>query len=144
MIQPDVNVLVYAFRRESEQHEAYAQWIAETVAAEEVALVESVLTGFLRIVTHRRIYKKPAPTGAALEFVTGLRTARKARMISATAATWDRFGSIVRADPQVRGSLVPDAWLAAMALSHGCRLATADRGFARYRELDYFVPVPAA
>jgi predicted nucleic acid-binding protein len=41
----------------------------------------------------------------------------------------------------VRGPLVPDAWLAALALSHGCRLATADRGFARFDGLDWFVPV---
>lgn len=144
MIQPDVNVLVYAYRRESEHHEEYAQWLAETVATDEIALVETVLAGFLRIVTHRRIYQDPAPTSEALRFVTELRAARKARVIAATASTWDRFGAIVRADPQVRGPLVPDAWLAAMALSHGCRLATADRGFARFDGLDYFVPVHSA
>lgn len=44
-------------------------------------------------------------------------------------------------DSQVRGPLVPDACLAALALSHGCRLGTADRGFARYEGLDWFVSV---
>lgn len=143
MILPDVNMLIYAFRRESPRHEEYAQWLAETVAANEVALVESVLTGFLRIVTHRRIYADPAPMVDALAFVTALRAAPKARTLAATAATWERMRSIVRTDPQVRGPLDPDAWLAAMALSHGCRLATADRGSARYSRLDYFDPVSA-
>jgi predicted nucleic acid-binding protein len=35
---------------------------------------------------------------------------------------------------------VPDAYLAALAISHGCRLATADRGFARFPGLDHFDP----
>jgi predicted nucleic acid-binding protein len=41
----------------------------------------------------------------------------------------------------IRGNLVPDAWIAALAISHGARLATADRGFARYEGLDFFDPV---
>lgn len=57
-----------------------------------------------------------------------------------TAATWERFRVIAERDPQVRGPLVPDAWLAALALSHGCELATADRGFARFEGLAWFVP----
>lgn len=48
---------------------------------------------------------------------------------------------IAERDPQVRGPLVPDAWLAAVAVSHGCRLATADRDFTRFDGLDWFVPV---
>jgi len=52
---------------------------------------------------------------------------------------------IATRDELVRGPLVLDAWLAALALSHGCRMATADRGFARFEGLDWFVPVePAA
>jgi len=42
--------------------------------------------------------------------------------------------------PAISGTLVPDAHLAAVALTHGCRLATADRGFARFPGLDWFDP----
>ena len=35
---------------------------------------------------------------------------------------------------------LPDAWLAALAKAHGCRLATADRGFVRFAGLDWFDP----
>ena len=46
MILPDVNVLVYAFRREAQRHERYAEWLAELVAgADEIGLVEASLTG---------------------------------------------------------------------------------------------------
>ena len=141
MILPDVNVLVYAFRREAPEHDAYAHWLATTSAGSELALAESALLGMIRIVTNPRIVADPAPTELALNFVSRLLAAPRARRLQATAATWERLRSIVTSDGHVRGGLVPDAWLAALALSHGCRLATADRGFARYDGLDWFVPV---
>jgi toxin-antitoxin system PIN domain toxin len=144
VILPDVNVLVYAFRREAVDHDRYAAWLSATLAEAEVALVDAVLVGFLRIVTSPRIMADPAPTPVALRLVEALRAAPRARQLTPTAATWDRFGGIVASDDRVRGPLVPDAWLAALALSHGCRLATADRGFARFEGLDWFVPVGSA
>jgi len=35
---------------------------------------------------------------------------------------------------------VPVLRVAALALAHGCRVATADRGFARFPGLDWFDP----
>jgi uncharacterized protein len=141
VIIPDVNVLVYAYRRETPQYEGYAEWLAGIVAgADELGLVEAALTGFLRIVTHPRIYADPAPSVEALAFVTALRGGKQARTLAATEATWQHFADIAAADRQVRGGLVPDAWLAAMTRSHGGRLATADRGFARFPGLAWFDP----
>ncbi len=141
MILPDINILVYAYRRESPAHERYAAWLSDLVSgADEMALVESTLTGFLRIVTNRRIYPDPAPMLEALAFVDGLRQARRRRWLAMTEAVWTSFAAMVKVDPQVQGNLVPDAWLAALAHSHGCRLATADRGFARFDRLDWFDP----
>jgi len=141
LILPDVNVLVYAFRREAVDHDRYASWLSDALVSSELALVESVLLGMIRIVTSPRIMADPAPTRVALEFVSMLLGAPRARQLAPTAATWERLGAIATRDDQVRGPLVPDAWLAALALSHGCRLATADRGFARFDGLDWFVPV---
>ncbi|MGH7910696.1 MAG: TA system VapC family ribonuclease toxin [Candidatus Dormibacteraceae bacterium] len=136
-----MNVLVYAFRREAVDHDRYATWLSEALAGSELALVEAVLLGMVRIVTSRRIMADPAPTPLALLFVEALLEAPRARLLSPTRATWNRLRTIVTDDAQVRGPLVPDAWLAALAVSHGCRLATADRGFARFQGLDWFVPV---
>jgi len=56
VILPDVNVLVYAFRREAERHDRYATWLAEVVAGgDELALNDHSLIGFARIVTNPRI-----------------------------------------------------------------------------------------
>ncbi len=144
MILPDVNVLVYAFRREAPAHAAYADWLARVVSgADELALHDASLVGFVRIVTNPRILARPAPTEAALEFVGRLVAAPRARWLSVTAAGWGRFDALARGDMGVRGNLVPDAHLAAVALVQGCRLATADRGFARFPGLDYFDPAVA-
>ena len=112
IVLPDVNVLVYAFRRESSLHERYAAWLAELLGgAHEVAVTEATLTGFLRIVTNPRIYADPAPTSDALAFVDAVRLARRRRWVGATEAVWTTFSALVDADPHVRGNLVPDAWL---------------------------------
>lgn len=141
MILPDVNVLVYAFRREATRHETYAGWLAEVVGGgEEIALHDPVLIGFARIVTNPRIVPTPAPTPLALEFVARLRTAQRARWLPAGDVAWRRLGELTDRDRGISGNLVPDAYLAAVALSHGCRLATADRGFARFPSLDWFDP----
>lgn len=141
MIVPDVNVLVHAYRRESPKHERYAEWLGGVVAGDdELGLVESVLTGFVRIVTNPRIVADPAPTGDALAFVRAVRSSARARALAATDSTWVQLERYAQVDRQVRGNLVPDAWLAAMARSHGGRMATADRGFARFEGLDRFDP----
>jgi toxin-antitoxin system PIN domain toxin len=143
VILPDVNVLVYAYRREAEDHEAYAAWLTAVLTGDELALVDHCLTGFLRVVTNPRILADPAPTRDALTFVDRLRAARRGHWLTATAATWKVFAENAARDRGIKGNLVPDAYLAALSVSHGCRLATADRGFARFPNLDFFNPVPA-
>lgn len=133
MILPDVTVFVYAFRREAEQHEQYARWLADVVAgAEELALHDAVLLGVARIVTNPRIFADPAPMAITLEFLARVRAARRARWLPSAHTAWAELERLAHQDRGIRGNLVPDAYLAALALAHGCRIATADRGFARY------------
>jgi predicted nucleic acid-binding protein len=61
---------------------------------------------------------------------------RAGTLTSADAAT----AASVAGDRAVRGNLVPDAYATALAVSQGCRLATADRGFARFPGLDHLDP----
>jgi uncharacterized protein len=141
VIVPDVNVLIYAHRRDTPQHDHYADWLGDVIAgAEELGLVEAALTGFVRIATHPRIFAEPATSAEALAFVNALLGGRHVLLLAATDATWRHFADIAASDRHIRGNLVPDAWLAAMARSHGGRLATADRGFARFPGLDWFDP----
>ncbi|MDQ3643502.1 MAG: PIN domain-containing protein [Actinomycetota bacterium] len=136
-----MNVLVYAFRREAPDHQTYANWLAGVVGGEEeLALHDSSLSGFVRIVTNPRVVSTPAPTLLVLDFVTRLREARRPRWLGAGDLSWARLEQLAHADRGIMGNLVPDAHLAALALAHGCRVATADRGFARFPGLDWFDP----
>jgi toxin-antitoxin system PIN domain toxin len=142
VILPDVNTLVYAYRREAAAHEPYRSWLAEVLGgSEEVALVDHVLIGFVRVVTNPRIFAEPAPIGAAVSFVEVLRAARPSRHLGPTAAVWEQLSAWAAVDAGLRGNLVPDAYLAAVAVVQGCRLATADRGFARFDRLEFFDPI---
>ena len=136
MILPDVNVLVYAFHRDVAPNEVYANWLDSVVAgAEPILLPDVVLTGFLRIVSNARIFTDPAPTLIALSFVESLRASPVSRGLNPTEAAWRQFARLIDNDPYVAGNLVPDAWIAALALASGARVATADAGFARFEGL---------
>lgn len=141
MILPDVNVLVYALRPDDERQLRYRAWVDELRrGSDELALLDLALLGVVRIVTNPRIYREPTPTGTALGFVRQLRRAERARWISSGPQTWGALEDLVSEDPDLRGAHVPDAYLAATAIAHGARLATAHRGFARFPGLRWFDP----
>jgi Predicted nucleic acid-binding protein, contains PIN domain len=94
--------------------------------------------------THPKIMPRPAPTERAVEFVSTLLGAPSARWLPASGALWATFAQLAVGDTGLRGNLVPDAYLASAAIAHGARLATADRGFARYPGLNSFDPVGLA
>lgn len=137
----DVNVLVYAFRRESPEHEAYLTFVDSLVNGPQAfAVSDVVLSGFVRIVTHPRIFDHPDPIAAALEFVDAVRSASPCVVV----APGERHWSISRdlcITARVKGNLVPDAYLAAIAIEHGCELITTDQDFARFPKLRWRHPI---
>lgn len=52
MMLPDVNVLVYAFRRENPDHGRYANWLTDSIASGDLGVSDFVLSSFVRIVTN--------------------------------------------------------------------------------------------
>lgn len=144
MILPDVNVLIYAYYAPAPEHRVYSTWLNQVRAiGEDLLLPATVLTGFLRIVTNPRVVEQPPSTAEAMSFVATLRSGAGARDVTDEAAVWRRFEALIAGDEQIRGNLVPDAFLAAIALSHGATVATHDRGFARFPGLRWFDPATA-
>lgn len=137
---PDVNVLVYAFRLDADEHPVYLEWLERALSEERVGLADTILSGFVRIVTHPRILARPAPSRAAVDFVERLIDAPGGTWITQGATSWSRFAQLAKADPGIRGNLVPDTHIAALCLSNGATLATRDRGFARFPGLRWFDP----
>lgn len=138
---PDVNVLVAALHPHVPRHDQHRQWLHAMVnGPDELAVLPASLVGAVRVATNPRVLDPPADQDVAVRFVATLRDAPGTRDLPITEEVWARFGQLLTDDPQGRGNLVPDAWLAAVAIEHGARLATADRGMARWPGLDWFDP----
>src|SRR5438445_115451 len=109
MILPDVNVLVYAHRGDAPDHPRFARWL-EDVARGDAAfgLAQLVLSGFLRVVTHPRIFVPPTPLEDALTFIEGLRARPNCVLVEPGVRHWDLFVTLCRR-AAAKGNLVPDA-----------------------------------
>lgn len=142
IVVPDVNVLLYALHPAGTQHAAHAAWLRGMVnGPHDLGLVDAVLTGVARLATHPCVFEPPVDRATVRRFLTDLRTAPRARPLHANDAVYATFDALLADDPQATGNLVPDAWLAAVTIAHGGRLATADRGMARWPGLELLKPV---
>lgn len=141
MILPDVNVLVYAFREDAEDHKAYRRWLEEVVSRDEpFALADMVLSGFVRVVTHPRVFRDPAPVKRALEFVEALRGQDNCVVLAPGRRHWELFAKLC-VEARASGNLVPDAFLAALAIEAGCEWITTDLDYARFPGLNWRHPL---
>ena len=141
MIAPDVNVLLYAFREESDRHAAYRDWLESALAASErIALFEPVLAAVVRIATHPAIYRTPAPRPVVESFLDACLAGPSAIALRPGERHRELFRDVcARAD--AKGNLVQDAYLAALALEHNCTYITTDRDFARFPKLRWQHPL---
>jgi toxin-antitoxin system PIN domain toxin len=129
---PDINILIYAHRVESPEHDRYADWLAKAAERPEpFALSELGASGFIRIVTNPKIWQDPTTTEDALEFIQRLRSRSNARLLTHGPGSWDIFAKLCLA-ARARGKLVADAYHAALAIEHGCELITTDADFGRF------------
>jgi hypothetical protein len=137
----DVNVLLYAYRDDAVGHREFKGWLDDLVGgASAYGVSDHVLSGFLRIVTNPRIHREPTPIADALEFATALRENPGCVRIAPGPRHWTIFDGLCRA-PGVKGDLVPDAYLAALAIESGCELITTDGDFARFPGLRWRHPL---
>jgi toxin-antitoxin system PIN domain toxin len=140
----DVNVLVYAHRKDAQRHGEFHRWLQNVMEGHSgFGVSDTVLSGFLRIVTHPRIFDPPTPLAQALAFIEMLRTHPAATHIQPGHRHWEIFRKLCR-DAGATGNLVSDAWLAALAIESGCEWITTDRDFARFPGLRWRHPLPAA
>lgn len=143
MVLTDVNVLVYAARRDMPDHRLHARWVREMADGDEAfALSDLVLSGFLRIVTNRRIFKNPTSLDRALAFVDALRSQPNCVLIRPGDRHWAIFAELATKSG-AKGGLIPDAYFAALAIESGCEWITTDRDFARFPGLRWRHPLDA-
>ena len=135
MLLVDVNVIVHAHRADAPRHSDYRMWLENVLNGDEAyGMSDLVLGGFVRVVTHPRIFTPPTPLRQALEFASQIREQDNCVAISPGPRHWDIFHDLCM-EAEAKGSLVPDAYFAALAIEHGCEWITTDRDFSRFEGL---------
>ncbi|GAB4434158.1 MAG: type II toxin-antitoxin system VapC family toxin [Anaerolineae bacterium] len=140
MLLPDVNILVYAHRADATDHVAYRRWLEDVINSDQAyGLADIVLSGFLRVVTHPRIFDPPSSLTAALAFANQVRNQPNCVRIVPSARHWEIFTRLC-GQAGARGNLIPDAYLAALAIESGSEWITTDRDFSRFPGLKWRHP----
>ena len=143
MILVDVNVLVYAYRRDVRRHDDYRVWLEDVLNGDQdYGVSDLVLSAFLRVVTHPRIFNPPSDFASAFAFAQTIRSQPNAVSVSPGSRQWEIFGRLCEIS-DARGNLVPDAYLAALAIESGSEWITTDRDFSRFRGLRWRHPLGA-
>lgn len=141
MLLADVNAFIYAHRTESPRAEAHRAWLQRALEGDEpFGVSELVLSSFVRIVTNHRVYREPTPPDVAIAFCEAVLTAPAAVAVRPGGKHWGIFTNLCRS-VGARGNVVPDAYLAAMAVELGATWVTTDRGFARFPGLRWTTPL---
>jgi len=116
---PDVNVLVAASRSDHPHHGMARSWLEKSIASQvaPLKLQAMVLAGFLRLVTHPRIFVQPTPVAEALRFVDAPLAAPGVER-PALGPEWPVLCALC-IDKQLSANDLPDAWLAAAVIHRG-------------------------
>jgi len=135
MFLMDVNVLVYAHREDTLEHSAYRKWLESTLNdIVSYGYSELVLSGFLRVVTHPRIFEVPSALSSAVRFANQVREPQNAVCLAPGPMHWKIFlGCIEQID--AKGNDIADAYHAALAMEWNCIWVTTDKGFKRFKGL---------
>jgi len=140
MILPDVNVLIYAFRREASDHARYRDWLDSIVNSAAVyAISPQVLSSVIRILTDRRAFRDLYSLDEVLAFADVLLNQPNCQVVQPGPRHWRIFHQVCQ-QSRATGDLVPDAWFAALAIEWGCEWITTDRDFARFPGLSWRTP----
>ena len=136
----DANLLLYATMPSLPQHERISVWFDQQMnSGESIAMPWPTLLAFLRVSTNQRLWKQPLSFSDALEFAQDWTEWETVWIPQPTANHFALVAELLRATP--RSKLVPDAHLAALAISHGLTLCSTDVDFRLFKGLRLLNPL---
>jgi hypothetical protein len=143
MILPDVNVLIYAFRRDMAQHAICRPWLERLVESDtRFGVSPLALAAVVRITTNPRVFRTPSSIDEAFAFCDNLLGQPHCQIVDPGERHFDIFRRLC-IETETRGSRVTDAWFAALAIEWGCDWITLDRDYARFPGLTWHAPEAA-
>ena len=141
MVLFDINIYVYAHREDSSYHVPIKKYV-EKILKDNSPFGYSLLalSGFLRIITHPRIFNPPTDLKTAVQFTEEIITLPNALKINPGPMHWTIFKDLCRT-VNAKGNLIPDAYFAALAIESGCAWVTTDRDYSRFQDLKWINPL---
>ena len=140
MILPDVNVLIYAFRKDVPQHSVCNSWLTGVLANEaRFGMSPLALGALIRVTTNPRSYRDPSTLAESFTFCDYVTGQPNCQIVEPGERHWDIFQRLC-IETDTRGARVTDAWYAALAIEWGCEWVTMDRDYARFPGLKWSVP----
>lgn len=140
MILADVNVLIYAFRKDSARHTVCKPWLDNIIAGDaQFGVSPLVLSAVARITTNPRIFKHPSPIEEVLAYCDNLLNQPHCEIVQPGERHWTIFKRLC-VEAGMRGPRITDAWFAALAIERACTWITYDRDYARFPDLDWREP----
>ncbi len=137
----DVNLLLHAAKPQSPHHARCRNLLQRLVDGDDhFAVSPHVLAAVVRIATNPKVFSPPATSGAALGFCRALLEHPRAVTLTPGTRHWSIFEDLI-GSLKLRGADTTDAWLAALAIEHGCEWWSADVGFGRFRALRWHNPL---
>jgi len=141
LILVDANILIYAEDSFNPYNQkARVWWDSQLSGTETVCLCWTVLSAFIRIATNPRVFEYPLSLEQAINRVQSWIEQPCIRIIRPTERHWVVFKEMLT-EYQAVANLVSDAHLAALAIEHGCTLASTDSDFARFSKLKWINPL---
>ena len=135
----DLSLLLCSVDEDSPVHKPAKRFLITVLDSEELCVLSwETIYGFVRISTHRGIFRNPLSTQIAISNMQSLIDHPRVEVVSTGRLSWNIFVRLT-GELSIKGNLVPDALLASLLEANGVkRLYTRDRDF---RKFDYLEPV---
>jgi uncharacterized protein len=141
VILVDANLLIYAHNEGVTQHEAAQKWLAKVlIGDEDLGLPWAVIHTFLRLTTGGRVFRETLPIERSLRIVDRWLAVPHVKIVEPGPRYWDILRRLC-IDSAVRGKVLSDAHLAAIAVEHDATMCTTDADFRRFAGLRVFNPL---
>lgn len=139
----DANILLYATDSVSPFHERARTWMEVALnGSRRVGIPWASASAFLRISTNPRAMRDPLLPADAWSIVESWLDAETVWVPEPGSGHREILGRLIT-DLDLRGNLIADAVLAALAIEHGLKVVSADSDFARFTEIAWVNPITA-
>ena len=143
MIFPDLNLLVYAYNSDADQHERAAEWLESVLNGDgKVCFCWHTILGLVRITTTPSMFPRCFTNSVAISIANDLINNPNSMMLLPGERHFSIFTKLAN-ETGFSGPRISDVHLAALAIEHSATFASNDRDFRYFDGLKLINPLAA-